>query len=221
MPVEYPVEFKRQVIQRYQKGESIKNLSQELHIAQSTIYHWRKLYCTIQTPQHTYTPKEFDAISRRLEKLEHKMEIIRVSGFLDEVPLQRKLISLEQMYRIEDSPYSVHELCDALGVACGTFYNYIFRRADRSEREKEQEELMIKVQQTFDDSQQRFGAEKIRTVLAQAGIHVSAKRISAIMQELDLQIIRTSAKKQYKKCQQYQKQNLLAREFVADHPNQI
>ena len=62
MPVEYPTEFKRKVIHRYEKGESIKNLSQELSIAQSTIYHWRKLYCSIQTPQRTYTPKEFDAI---------------------------------------------------------------------------------------------------------------------------------------------------------------
>lgn len=221
MPVEYPMEFKRQVIQRYKKGESIKNLSQELHIAQSTIYHWRKLYCTIQTPQRTYTPKEFDAISRRLEKMEHKMEIIRASGFLDEVPLQRKLISLEQMYRIEDSPYSVHELCDALGVARGTFYNHIFRRAGRSSREKEQEDLMMKVQQIFDDSQQRFGAEKIRTVLAQTGIHVSAKRISAIMKELDLRSVRTDAKRQYKKRQLHQKQNLLARDFTADYPNQI
>ena len=128
---------------------------------------------------------------------------------------------LEQIYRTEESPYSVHELCEALGVARGTFYNHIFRRADRSDCEKEQKELMIKVQQIFDDSQQRFGAEKIRTVLAQAGIHVSAKRISAIMQELDLRSIRTNAKKQYKKRQQYQKQNLLAREFTADHPNQI
>ena len=128
---------------------------------------------------------------------------------------------LEQMYRTDESPYSVHELCEALGVARGTFYNHIFRRADRSEREKEQEELMIKVQQIFDDSQQRFGAEKIRTVLGQSGVHVSAKRISSIMQELDLQSIRTNAKKQYKKQQQYRKQNLLAREFTADHPNQI
>ena len=221
MPIEYPMEFKRQVIQRYQKGESIKNLSQELHIAQSTIYHWRKLDCTIQTPQRTYTPKEFDAISRRLEKLEHKMEIIRASGFLDEVPLQRKLMSLEQMYRIEDSPYSVHELCDALGVARGTFYNHIFRRADRSSREKEQEELMMKVQQIFDDSQQRFGAEKIRTVLAQTGVRVSTKRISAIMQELELRSVRTDAKRQYKKRQLHQKQNLLDRAFTANCPNQI
>lgn len=209
MPTEYPLAFKRKVIQRYEKGEAIKNLSQELSIAQSTIYHWRKLYCSIQTPQRTYTPKEFDVTSRRLEKLEHEMEIIRVAGYLDEIPLQRKLQTLEAMYLTADFPYSVHELCEALDVARGTFYNHIFRRADRSEREKEQEELMIKVQQIFDDSQQRFGAEKIRMILAQSGVHVSAKRISAIMQELGLRSIRTNAKKQYKKRQQYQKQNLL------------
>ena len=149
------------------------------------------------------------------------MEIIQATGYLEEVPLQQKLKTLEQMYRTEDSPYSVHELCEALGVARGTFYNHIFRRADWSEREKEREELMIKVQQIFDDSQQRFGAEKIRTVLDQSGVHVSAKRISSIMQELDLRSVRNNAKKQYKKRQQYQKQNLLAREFTADHPDQI
>lgn len=33
MPIEYPMEFKSHVIQRYEKCESIKSLSQELHIA--------------------------------------------------------------------------------------------------------------------------------------------------------------------------------------------
>lgn len=80
---------------------------------------------------------------------------------------------------------------------------------------------MMKVQQIFDDSQQRFGAEKIRTVLAQTGIHVSVKRISAIMKELDLRSVRTDAKRKYKKHQLYQKQNLLAIEFTTDYPNQI
>ena len=41
------------------------------------------------------------------------------------------------------------------------------------------------------------------------------------MQELGLQSIRSDAKKQYKKHQQYKKQNLLERQFTADHPNQI
>ena len=38
MPATYPTEFKIKAIRRYQKGESIKSLSEELHISQSTLY---------------------------------------------------------------------------------------------------------------------------------------------------------------------------------------
>jgi transposase InsO family protein len=112
-------------------------------------------------------------------------------------------------------------LCEALGVARGTFYNHISRRADSSARDAEQAQLMLKVQQIFDDSKQRYGAEKIRVVLANTGIRVSTKRISEIMKELGLHSVRTDAKKQYKKHQAYAKENLLKREFSAKHPNEI
>ena len=161
MPKEYPTKFKTEVIQRYRNGESIQLLSQELHIAQSTIYHWRKEYCSIKTANRTYTPKEFDELSRRLVKLEHEMEIIKHSGYIADVPLQKSLSALESIYRQPDNTYSVYELCEALEVARGTFYNYIFRRADHSRRDQEQAQLMRLVQQAFDDSAQRFGAEKI------------------------------------------------------------
>ena len=78
MPAEYPANFKKEVIKRYQNGETIKSLAHELHIAQGTLYRWRKEYCSIQGINHTYTPKEFNAISRRLAKLEHEMKIIRL-----------------------------------------------------------------------------------------------------------------------------------------------
>lgn len=203
MPKEYSTKFKTEVIKRYQNGESILALSQELRIAQSTIYHWRKEFCSIKAANRIYTPKEFDALSRRLEKLEHEMEIIKRSGYIADVPLQKKLSVLENIYRQADNTYSVHELCEALDIARGTFYNYIFRRADHSKREEAQIELMRLVQQVFDDSSQRFGAEKIRVTLAGSGVRVSTKRIAAIMQELGLQSIRPDAKKQYKKQQQY------------------
>ena len=222
MPKEYPAKFKTEVIQRYRDGESIRSLSQELHIAQSTIYHWLKEYCSIKAANHIYTPKEFDALSRRLKKLEHEIEIIKRSGYIADVPLQKKLSFLESFYRQEGNPHSVYELCEALEVARGTFYNYIFRRADHSKRDQEQAQLMRLVPQVFDDSAQRFGAEKIRITLAESGVRVSTKRIAAIMQELDLHSIRPDAKKQYKKQQQYnRKQNLLERQFTADRPNQI
>lgn len=110
MPTTYPTELKVKTIRRYEKGESIKALSQELHISQSTLYNWRKEYCSIKTPNRTYTPAEFNAISRRLQKLEHHMEIIRLTGYLSSIPLQKKLATLEKLYNRPDNPFSVHEL---------------------------------------------------------------------------------------------------------------
>ena len=88
--------------------------------------------------------------------MEHEKEIIQRSGFLEKVPLKTRLATLEEIYKTKGNPYSVYELCEALNIARGTFYNHIFRRADRSEYNREQEELMLKVQQIFDDSSQRF-----------------------------------------------------------------
>lgn len=94
MPTTYPTELKIRTIHRYKNGESIKSLSEELHISQSTLYHWRNEYCSIETSNRTYTPKEFDVISRRLQKLEHLLEIIQQSGYLSNVPLQKNLLLL-------------------------------------------------------------------------------------------------------------------------------
>ena len=73
MPMKYSTEFKIKVIRRYEKGEPIRELCQELNISQSTLYHWGKQYCTIQTKTRSYTPAEFDAITRRLKKAEHEL----------------------------------------------------------------------------------------------------------------------------------------------------
>ena len=52
MPKEYPAEFKTKIIKRYQKGESIQSLSQELHIAQSTLY--SKSYLHAKRVRHPF-----------------------------------------------------------------------------------------------------------------------------------------------------------------------
>ena len=142
MPKEYEPSFKKEVIRRYEQGVSLNALSQEFHVALSTLYHWRKEYCSIQTVSHTYTPKEFDMLIRRLQKAEHELAIIRQTGYLSRMPLQEKLAALERLYNQPENSFSVHELCEALDVARGTFYNHIFRRADRTKYEREQEDLM-------------------------------------------------------------------------------
>ena len=143
MPATYPTELKVKTIYRYEKSKSIKELNHELHISQSTLYQWHKEYCSINLSAHTCTPAEFDSISRRLQKLEHLIEIIRQTGYLSSVMLQKKLATIEKLYNRADNPYSVHELCDALDVAQGTFYNHIFRRADRGKYQEEQAQTAI------------------------------------------------------------------------------
>ena len=48
MSTKYSAEFKKQTIQRYEKGVSIKVLSQELGVSQSTIYYcWYWLHIEV------------------------------------------------------------------------------------------------------------------------------------------------------------------------------
>ena len=49
------------------------------------------------------------------------MEIIKRSGYIADVPLQKKLSVLESIYRQADNTYSVYELCETLDVASEPF----------------------------------------------------------------------------------------------------
>lgn len=220
VPAKYPDEFKRNVILLYEQGVSAQALCEELHIALSTFYEWRTDYRSITSPIRRYTPKDYDDLLRHERKLENEIHVIRLSGFLSAVPLIERLNKLKSIHAGHPE-FSIYELCEALEVSRGTFYNFLYRRADPSKREEARDQLSTLIQQIFDDSEQRYGYRKIHTVLAESGIHISPNTVNAIMRELNLQCIRTDAKKEYKKRQQAEKKDYLNRNFTAARPNQI
>ena len=220
MPKQYPEDFKKQVVQFYENGQIISSICQEYQIAQSTFYRWIKEHRLITSDQLTYSPADFYRLSQHLTKTSNQLEIIKLSKCISSLSLKKRLSILVELYE-NFNHFSVHEICDAMEVARGTFYNHIFRKADRSQYIQEQNELIVQVQQIFDESEQRFGAEKIRVVLAEKGIRVGAKRIREIMNELDLVSIRLDAKRGYRRRQAYHRQNLVNREFKAERPNRI
>lgn len=217
MPKQYLEEFKTQVVLSYQNGISIPELSQRFKISQSTLYRWIKEYVPTDQGEGIINP---NMLQRRYERLEHILQIIRLSGLIDKAPRQIRLEILTRLHE-QFKQYSVHELCEALNISRGTFYNHIFRRVDRTKYLEEQQALMLQVQRVFDDSKQRYGAEKIRAVLAENGIKAGKKRIRAIMQELGLESIRENAKQNYKKRQEYQKRNLLNQNFSVQRINEV
>lgn len=219
VPKKYSDEEKQKIISEYQCGQPLADIGKEYGVAPSTIYRWVKdeKECIAK---ENMLPMDVRNLLFQKERLEHILQIIRLSNLLSEVPLRKRLDILEDLHeRFEQ--YNVHELCEALDVARGTFYNHIFRRADRTKYQEEQQALMIQVQQIFNDSKQRFGAEKIRVILLENGIHVGKKRIRQIMQELGLESVRENAKKAYIKRQEYRRRNLVNREFKTQHPNEI
>lgn len=217
MPKRYLPKFKHQVVLSIQNGLSIKESSQQYQVAQSTIYRWIKEH---EQTDSDLSIADYTTLQRKSQRLEHILQIIRLSAIIEEVPLQRRLMILDRLHE-QFEQYSVHELCEALNVARGTFYNHIFRKADRTKYMEEQQALMLQVKQIFDDSKQRYGAEKIRVTLAENGIHVGKERIRKIMNELGLVSIREDVKSNYRKRQQYQKRNLLNQEFKAKRQNEI
>ena len=78
------------------------------------------------------------------------------------------------------------------------------------------------IKAAFDESQQRFGANKIAAVLSAQGIPTSPKYVRDLMQEMGLQSITRYSKRDYQKGKLLaKKQNLLQRQFQADEPNRV
>lgn len=118
--------------------------------------------------------------------------------------------------------YSVHALCEALGVYRGTFYNHIFRRKEVTAYDKRRAEMKERIKAVFDENQQRFGADKITVILAEQGIRTSPKYVAELMREMGLQSVRSYSKRDYQKNERLaKKQNILHREFQVNEPNRI
>ena len=97
------------------------------------------------TSAHTYTPAEFDALVRRLQKAEHKLSIIQLSGYLSKVPLQDKLATLEHFHNEMSDFVQRSRIMRSLWMYPAVHSIIIFsRRADRSKYESEKAQLMLK-----------------------------------------------------------------------------
>ena len=120
------------------------------------------------------------------------------------------------------SQFSVHTLCEALDVSRGTFYNHIFRRTEVTVNDKRREQLREQVNEIFEESQQRYGANKICAILADRGIRSSKKYVAELMREMGLYSIGNNARREYKKSVDLPlKRNLLKQQFDVSNPNQV
>ena len=212
-------EEKQALVSRYHAGESVAEICADTGVARSTFYTWIRPYTTTITDSgHVVSQQEFIKMKQRIRKLEQKVEILQKVSCTASAPLQEKLQELSKLY----GQYSVHALCEALCVSRGTFYNHIFRRKEVTAYDKRKSEMRKHIKAVFDESHQRFGANKIAAVLSTQGISTSSKYVRELMQEMGLQSITRYSKRDYQKGKRLaKKQNVLQRQFKADEPNRV
>lgn len=217
---QYSTEIKARAVELHNAGTSVAAISKKISISESTIRNWLLRYSSPEEITEEQSTQEISRLTAECARLRNTIEIIKQSGFMNEISLQRRLDFALNLYN-QNVGYAARELYEALDIAKGTFYYRLNHSSDISEKERTKYALMLKIHEVFEDSNQIFGAEKIRALLAREGIRVSNKRVSALMREMGLESVRVDAKKQYQLREKNVRQNLIQRNFKVIKPNQV
>ena len=215
----YSENEKYELVKRYYDGETASDICAEKGIAKSTFYSWLKPYKTDHTDSGIgVSAAEFVKMRNRVEKLEKMVEILQKVNCSIDSPLKTKLNELEKLY----GQYSVRTLCDSLNVARGTFYNHIFRnKRENTSYQMRRTKLSEKILQIYNESNQIYGAKKIKAVLESQDIHTSVQMVSELMNEMNISSIRSDSKRIYKQLNKSKKKDMLGLDFTAKRPNEI
>ena len=209
----FTIEEKQTSVNRYLSGKSVTLIADELGISKSTLYNWIRKFKPV-AKEKKFTAKDFNNLEQRTNRQSDMIEILKTVECNAQSPLQEKLCEIEKLY----GKYSVHVLCDALNVPRGTFYNHIKRnKRDNVWYKKRREYFCVEIQRIFEENNQIFGARKIAAVLRNNGEQVSDKYVRKLMNEMNLNSIRTNSKKEYLKDKR--KRNILRQQFNVDKPN--
>lgn len=203
----------------YKSGKSVQELIQQYHVPRSTIYFWIKKYKDLPNEnQETFITfkRNYLKIKNNETKLNHICEILQKVDCTVSAPLKVKLYELEKLY----GQYTVQELCNALKVSTGTFYNHIFRNKKGNTTYAENKlKLCNIIRAIYDEYHGIYGSKKIFSILQSRNYRTSLKTVKRLMHEMQLKSIRSGVKKEFMK-EQRPKKNLLQNDFTATAPNQ-
>ena len=217
--MKYSITEKQNLIMRYHAGESVTGICLQSGVPRSTFYSWLKpRKPSINGINENVSYLEHYKLKNQATRLESIIDVLKKVNCTATSPLKEKLAALEHLH----GQYSVHVLCDALDVARGTFYNHIKRNLRENNGYKERRnKLSEQIMQVYNESNQIYGARKIKAVLTERGVVVSDKMVEELMREMNISSIRTGAKKFYNQLNYKKKNDILKMNFNVKAPNTV
>ena len=120
----YPKELKIALVREYEQGKSVAEISKARGIPENSIYRWIREYQSIKTANSSFTPSDHNKLLLHASKMEHMLEIVRMSGYIIVVPLKKRLETAETIYHAHGE-YSVREICEALSASGKPYDNAV------------------------------------------------------------------------------------------------
>lgn len=198
----YSQALKEQVFTRYLCGDTALELAEKFDVPLRTIYSWIQNWRTDSMDEHL-AECSFQTVGavilgmkeqkEQLESLTQILSIIHESGAIQMIPHKCRIklaLSLSDRY-----PSSI--LCAAFEINTSSFY---YHKKVNAKCQRKKEELCKIIQEAFETSGCRFGAERIRAQLQVQGIRIGKKRIIQLMQEMDLRSPSTAPPYYIAKC---------------------
>ena len=121
--------------------------------------------------------------------------------------------------QIQDQ-YSIHRLCQVLGVSRSGYYAWTGRVPTKHQQRDAQ--LSVRIQEVFKAHKGRYGSPRIYEALQQNGEQTSKRRTERLMREVGLVATRARRHKRIfiQRDQQKPAENILSRQFSAQRPNE-
>lgn len=210
---------KSEIVQKYWNGQSVAELCREYSVSRSTLYSWLKRYRQLNASSKclhsAFTQKDYTDLKRHTDKLEKILEILRLSNCTHNSPLDDRIEAFQKL----QNQYSANALCEALNIPRSTYHKRIIKGEHPTVYDAHRKVVMEQIQLIHEESQQRFGADKIIAILRTKGINTSKKYVLSLMREMGIESISIRSKKDWRELTK--KKNVVQRQFYAEAPNTI
>ncbi|WP_427107815.1 IS3 family transposase [Lysinibacillus xylanilyticus] len=225
-------------------GKNYQETAAEYDVSYQQVYQWvRKLEQNGEEaledrrgrtkPEEERTPE--DELRIRIQQMERENERLRAENLfikkvrgnrkeasLSKIRIQSRYIAIQEVAKTENLPIIL--LCQIAKISRAAYYKWLNRQP--TEREMENQQLVVSIQHLYTQVDGIYGYRRIAMTInrqrEKEGLEkVNKKRIYRLMQICGLEaVIRRRPKKYRKVKSDYVAENVLAREFTAEIPNQ-
>lgn len=212
-------EDKKFLVSLYENGKSVQEICEKYQISRSALYNWIKLYTERKSLKTgtTISGHRIVCLEEENRKLREENEILKKASCGRNASRSEKIQAVQELY----GQYSLRALCDALGLARGTFYNHMKSQKIQKLVDKQNEEFRPIIRKIFEDSKGRLGARPIRAKMHEMGYEISVRRINYLMKEMKLSAVVPKPDAAYMHPRSKFYRNKLSRNFDQTEANKV